>query len=458
MHFDAVFIIIKARGDFMKTKQINTKCGKIKGIDGDDCVEYRGIRYAAAKRWEYPELIKKWDGVYDATDFGECSYQHRGFDDDSKVNPFYHNEFRRNMTFTYSEDCQFLNIYAPKQAKSCPVLIYIHGGSFTGGSANEAHIDGRQFAKNGVIFVTMNYRLNAFGFCSHPDLTDSNGVCGNFGLYDQYAALKWIKENISDFGGDPNRMTLCGQSAGAMSVDVHISSPLCKGWFSGAIMMSGGGLQRTLARPLTPEKTRGFWDAIIKNAGVKDIFELKNADREVLYRAWDKACKDDALKSMVYTLPVYDGGLLTKETFNMNTIPKMPKIIGLTQTDMVPSVLEAIDKKWVRKDSQSDVYIYLFARNLPGDDKGAWHSCDLLYAFSTLMNNWRPFESVDYEISNQMSKSFTAFAKTGNPNCNAIPKWTAGSKKIMTFCENTASKRWLNGRLLKNTVTKGTSI
>ena len=275
----------------MKTVELQTKCGKIQGIDGENCLEFRGIKYANAKRWEYPQVIEKWQGVFDATCFKECSYQHRGFDDDATVNPFYHYEFRDGLAFTYSEDCQFLNIYVPKEAKNCPVLIFIHGGSFTGGSSNEAHINGENFAKNGVIFVAMNYRLNAFGFCSHPDLTDENGVCGNFGLFDQYAAIKWVRENIEAFGGNPNNIVLSGQSAGAMSVDIHLSNPLCKGWFSAAIMMSGGGLQRFLAKPLTPEKTRAFWDKIVENAGCKSIAELKKADKEVLYRAWDKARK-----------------------------------------------------------------------------------------------------------------------------------------------------------------------
>ena len=105
----------------MKTVELQTKCGKIQGIDGENCFEFRGIKYANAKRCEYPQVIEKWQGVFDATCFKECSYQHRGFDDDATVNPFYHYEFRDGLAFTYSEDCQFLNIYVPKEAKNCPV-------------------------------------------------------------------------------------------------------------------------------------------------------------------------------------------------------------------------------------------------------------------------------------------------------------------------------------------------
>ena len=174
----------------MNTVKLKTECGDIVGLDNGSYVEFRGIKYADAGRWEYPVVTDRWDGVYDATAFGDCCYQHRGFEDDAKVNPFYHREFRRGMSFTYSEDCQYLNISAPKNAKKCPVLLYIHGGSFTGGSSNEGHISGKAYAENDIVFVSVNYRLGPYGFCSHPDVADENGVCGNFGLFDQAAALK----------------------------------------------------------------------------------------------------------------------------------------------------------------------------------------------------------------------------------------------------------------------------
>ena len=243
----------------MNNIEIKTSCGNIKGIDNNDYVEFRGIKYANADRWEYPTQITSWYGTYDATEFGECSYQRRGFEDDATCNAFYHKEFRKGMTFKYSEDCQFLNIYAPKNAKDCPVLIYIHGGSFTGGSSNEGHLSGVEYAKNGIVCVTINYRLNAFGFVAHPDLRDENGIKANFGLYDQLTAIKWVKDNIDSFGGKANNIVLMGQSAGAMSIDILISSPLCKGWFKGAIMMSGAGLMRTISKPLTPKKITRLW-------------------------------------------------------------------------------------------------------------------------------------------------------------------------------------------------------
>ena len=147
----------------MQTITRTTPCGALQGLELEDHLQYRGIRYATAARWKYPRPVEHWEGVYDATQFGACCYQHRGFDEDTKVNPFYSKEFRVGCHFTYSEDCQYLNIWAPKDAKDCPVLIYIHGGSFTGGSTDERHISGTAYAKKGVIFVAMNYRLGPYG-------------------------------------------------------------------------------------------------------------------------------------------------------------------------------------------------------------------------------------------------------------------------------------------------------
>ncbi len=431
---------------------LQTPCGEIKGLKFENHVEFRGIKYATASRWEYPVETRSWNGVYDATEYGECSYQRRGFEDDEKCNAFYHKEFRKGLSFTYSEDCLFLNIWAPENKKDCPVIVYIHGGSFTGGSSNEGHISGAHFAKDGVIFVALNYRLGPFGFCSHPDLTNKDGICGNFGLFDQLAAIKWVKNNISAFGGNPDNITLMGQSAGAMSVDILISSEECKNMFAGAVMMSGAALQRAVAKPESPEKTRKFWDTIISNAKVNSMEELKKVDVRTLFYAWSDACKADKL-SMLHTMPVKDGKIITDSNFNMKTIPDMPIILGETITDMLPIILEGLTRKYAKrcKGNKNPCYVYNFDRLLPGDNAGAWHSCDLLYSFSTLENNWRPFEEVDFEISKQMHDMLCAFAANQNPNCDSIPNWERGGKMPMHFCENTHTDKWNTKQLFSNT-------
>lgn len=439
----------------MNYVELKTDCGTVRGLENETCLEFRGIRYAEAERFQYPKPVTHWDGTYDATAFRACAPQHRAFEDDAAVNALYHNEFRKGLSFTYGEDCLFLNIWAPKNAQKRPVILYIHGGSFTGGSANEGQISGVRFAENGIIFVACNYRLGAFGFCAHPDITAENGACGNQGLFDQTEAIRWVYANISAFGGDPNKITLMGQSAGAMSVDIHLNNPLCRDMFSGAILLSGAGLQRFFAKPLSPEKTASFWNAVIQNAGVTSMQALQKADVQTVYFAWKKACKDDKF-SLLHTMPVYDGVLLKKGAFAKETIPDIPYIIGTTSDDMMPFFLERFAKKWgaqVKKSHQNKCYVYNFSRRLPGDDKGAWHSADLLYAFSTLDFNWRPFTDADRLISKQLSDALCAFAESGDPNCEAMPQWRDDYKNPMHFCENTCMKRWNTRHHLHNTLT-----
>lgn len=445
----------------MNYTELQIPCGTIRGIEQENCLEFRGVRYARAGRYENPVKETSWQGVYDATAFANCCCQHRAFDDDAKVNPFYHHEFREGQTFLYGEDCFFLNIWTPKKAEKAPVLIFIHGGSFTGGSSDEQYINGSVLAEKGVITVAMNYRLGPYGFCAHKELKEKYGVGGNFGLYDQSTAIEWVIENIASFGGDPNNITLMGQSAGAMSVDIHLNNPMLKGKIAGAILLSGAALQRFVLKPRTIEKCTLFWDKIMQNAGVSSMEELKGIDAKKLYYAWLKACKEDKF-SAPCTFPVYDGVILDRSTFDLEHIPDIPYMIGSTCTDMIPVALEGINKKWakyVRKHHKNPCYLYNFNRFLPGDDMGAWHSADLLYLFSTLDKNWRPFEEIDYVISQQLSDAVAAFAKTKNPNCPSLPHWEADYRKPMSFCEDSRCAPWRTKDNIKYTLSgKGKTI
>ena len=437
---------------FMKYAVRKTELGEIKGIDLEKYDEFRGIKYAAAKRWEYPELCGAWEGTLDATEYGACCYQRRAFEDDAECNPFYHREFREGQTFTYSEDCQFLNIDVPKGAENAPVMVYIHGGSFTGGSADEGHIDGRVYAERGIVFVAINYRLGPYGFCSHPELTDGEGRCGNYGLYDQLAAMQWVHEHIADFGGNPDDVTVMGQSAGAMSVDLLISSPLMKGLYKQAILLSGAASQRSASKPFEPERTREFWEDVMDKMGAETLEELKESDVKTLYYAWMVAQKDFKI-GIRYTMPVNDGKLITAENFNMKTIPDVPLLLGITLTDMAPIALEIFTKQYAKRAEKhaNKCFVYSFNRNLPGDTKGAWHAGDLLYIFDTLDKNWRPFGRVDYRIAHEMIESITAFVKTSDPNCDAIPSWEPGAKMPMCFAEKTHPEPLRTKEFLKNT-------
>lgn len=430
----------------MDTKVIKTSMGEIKGIENEDYLEFRGIKYANAGRWQYPEVIEKWDGVLDATKYGDCCPQERAFEDDAEKNPFFWKEFRAKQTFTYSEDCLNLNIVTPKNAENCPVLIYTFGGAFVSGSADEEYTNGREYAKNGIIWVAMNYRVTPYGFCSHPDLKDDEGKCGNYGLYDQMLAIEWVKNHIADFGGDPEKITLSGESAGGMSVDLLLSTDRMKKiGLHGAVIMSAAGIQRCFAKPKTPEKSKAFWDKVVLYAGKENIKQVRDElTDEELYRAWRKAFEEEKIPLMS-ALPTYDGKLITKENFKKSTVPTdFPMVVSVTSKDMFCIALLKMSQSFAKKAARNGNKVWManFARSLPGDDMGAWHSSDLLYVFKTFDINWRPFEDIDYKIADQMSKSLSAFVKTGNPNCEEIPNWETGIKTPMRFCEDTKMMPW----------------
>src|SRR5512133_1745973 len=229
---------------------INTENGTVSGYKSGEISIFKGIPFAAPPigdlRWKAPQPVKNWTGVLKCESFSASPVQR-------KPVPFmmWTEEFITPPE-KLSEDCLYLNIWTPaKQAKEkLPVFVWIYGGGFNSGSAACAVYDGEEMAKKGVIFVSFNYRVGVLGFLVHPELSreSPDKVSGNYGLLDQVAALIWIKKNIAAFGGDPQKVTIGGQSAGSMSVCALVASPLAKGLFHGAIAQSGGilnGLARS---------------------------------------------------------------------------------------------------------------------------------------------------------------------------------------------------------------------
>ncbi len=426
---------------------IATPCGEIKGTASDGVIDFKGIRYAVAGRWEYPQAVKKWDGVYDATQYKSCSFQPRAFYNEQE-NPgkiFYYNEFRKGETYTYDEDCLFLNIRTPDnvtETSRLPVLIYIHGGGFTGGCGHEKHFDGPVWAKKGVICVTINYRLGPMGFICLPELKEEAGHTGNYGLYDQIAAIKWVKDNIAAFGGDAKKITIMGQSAGAMSVQHLCQSDYTDGLFRAAVMSSGVGMGSFMTA--TPEKKYEFWKEVMKNTGAKSLEEFRKVSPEALFKAW-KSTKGSAMSAV----PVKDG-ILIKDKPSVKNIPYM---VGSTSHDMAPAVLYSMTSSWARKNG---AYMWLFSRMLPGDNKGAWHSSDLWYWFGTLANCWRPMEERDLFLSDKMSSYLCNFVKTGDPNGENLIFWgkCKNNKTVMCFDDDTTYYGKIKtGKLIYNTLT-----
>ena len=408
---------------------VNTPCGVLQGTAGRvaGTAAYKGIRYATAGRWEYPVQVTRWDGVYDATSYGACSYQPRSFynEEENLKKVFYYNEFRRGESYTYSEDCLFLNIFTPDSAKEgdrLPVLIYIHGGGFTGGCGHEKHFDGPVWPAKGIIGVTLNYRLGPMGFVCLPQLQAEAGYTGNYGLYDQLTAIRWVRDNIASFGGDPENITIMGQSAGAMSVQQHCLSPLSAGLFRRAVMSSGGGVNKVLSAA-PAEKNYPFWQRTMEKAGCETLEQFRGICPEKLFEAWQQTKAE--LKNPG-CFPCMDGRLVVGTGCDLLAAGKQHDIhymAGSTSEDMMPPILQSMAKKWCKAQKKPS-YTWYFDRQLPGDESGAWHSADLWYWFGTLANCWRPMEQKDYDLSDQMTDYLCNFVRTGDPNrAGELPTW-----------------------------------
>ena len=402
----------------MEKITINTPCGNIIGEEMEYGARFRAIPYAKAGRFEKPVEITHFDTDIDATKQGVCCPQMRAYWNEE--HRFFYKEFRVGQEFKYSEDCQILNIFQPKDAKDCPVLIYIHGGSFTGGSINETHFDGSAYCKRGVICVTINYRLNIFG-----SFADGEHCNGNFHIMDQYTAIEWVIHNISSFGGDPNRIILMGQSAGAMSIQTLICLEQLKGKIKGAIMLSGGGIRKPFFAITKPNHR--YWKKLEKEAGATSFEEFKQMPAQQIWEPWrTKHLVGKALETKI----VLDGEFVKNKKY----ITDVPVIFGMVKKDLPPPILRHMARKFckIQRKKGCLAYIFEFNRLLPPDD-ASFHTCDVWYALGSLGLSWRPMEQHDFDISNEMVDRFSAFARTGNPNVEPYATWNTYSKTEDTY-------------------------
>jgi len=363
----------------------------------------------------------------------------RTYDDESLKNPepFYYREFRKGMHFDYSEDCLFLNIWSPAYACGAPVVLYIHGGAFMGGCGNEMHMNGTEFAKRGVIFVSINYRLGIFGFLCSRELEEESGHTGNYGLYDQVEAIRWIRRHIASFGGDPERITLYGQSAGAMSIQQLVLSPSVKPLIAGACMSSGGGIGREFAAVTPVHDSLSYCARITKRLGVTLEEWRRKTPEEVL-----NAVKVSADRELLNHLcPHIDGNLIPKDPAKAVSEGKMadiPYLLSTNSEDMLPEILNRMAVSFctsVNKLHRKPAWYFRFTRRLPGDDAGAFHSAELWYTMGTLRHCWRPMEEKDYALSNALLSALCCFAENGYPKSPAIPEWRPMSRPSGPYLE-----------------------
>lgn len=437
---------------------------------------FKGIPFAAPPtgnlRWKEPQRAAVWKGVRKADAFGSRCAQPSLYSD---------------MVFRdagMSEDCLFLNVWTPATAHDLPVLVYFHGGGFGAGSGDEPRYDGENFARHGVVVVTVNYRLSVFGFLSHPELTaeSRHHASGNYGMLDQVAALEWVARNIAAFGGDAKRVTIGGESAGSFAVSALMASPLSRKLLHGAIGESGAmfstGAGTLAAMPLAKAEQTGLEFATA--SGGKTVAELRDETPEQVLK----------IAAQLRFIPIVDGYFLTDTpaaTYAQGKQSQIPLLAGWNADEVRMGVLFAREKvtaenyparlkavfgdraetakklypgatdeealrsagdlasdqfidyctwKWLELQAQtgkSAVYRYEFDRAVPlpagTPDHGvkglAGHSWELEYVFGMLESkkaNWTP---EDHRTSETMSAYFANFIKTGNPNGEGLPKWPA---------------------------------
>jgi para-nitrobenzyl esterase len=473
------FAVIVAAFSILRAAEpgiVHTEDGPISGItDSQGVTSYKGIPFAAAPvghlRWRAPQPVARWTTVRRADHFGNACFQIRDHSRLPWTEPFMEQG-------PVSEDYLYLNVWTAAKSASerRPVMVYIYGGGFVEGSGAVAVYDGTQLAKRGAVVVNMNYRVGPLGFLVYPELTkeSAHGSSGNYGLLDQTAALQWVHKNIAAFGGDPGRVMIFGQSAGASSVYDLMQSPLAKGLFVRAIAESGrmlfaspGDSQPTLA---DREQMGVRW---AESKGAHSLSELRALSPDILFKSADAG--GPALSNQ----PVADGWVLPAPG-SATPASEVPLIVGMVADDIgispadfgpgqKPSVAayrDAAKRKYaekadeflnlypakseedataMKKDAARDqarvsidlwsanqvkrggkVYTYLFDRAIPWPEHpefGAFHTSEVPYVFENLELTRHPFEPIDQQVSDAVSSYWMNFAASGDPNGKLLSNW-----------------------------------
>ena len=474
----ALSVFAAGLGLAQQPEPVKTECGLVQGTSEYGLTVYRGIPFAAPPvgdlRWRAPQPAAKWDGVRPATKFAPAAIQ------GSRSGP------------GMSEDCLYLNVWTPAKSPNdhIPVLVWIYGGGFVGGSASDPTSTGEKLARKGVVLVTIAYRVGQLGFLAHPELSaeTTNHVSGNYALLDMIAGLQWVRKNIAAFGGDPNQVTIFGESAGAIAVSMLCASPPAKGLFHGAISQSGGSFGPPRPTTFPGENLKRLanaeraGEAYSKSAGVASIAELRKIAPDKL----------PAGRGLGTSWPIIDGWVIPDDQYKLYATGKYndtPILVGYNSdegasfsppktpeeylasvnkrygkfagdlikaypvgTNTVPKTARDLSRdsafgwhtwSWARLQAQtgkSKVFYYYFDQHpdfpegSPRAGYGSPHGQDVAYVFQHLN---RP-SPADREISDAMSTYWVNFAKHGDPNGEGVPAWPAFSDsnpEVMYFSQ-----------------------
>ena len=460
--------------------------GQVQGVrTADDVVEvFTGIPYAKPPvgelRWRPPQEPDAWEGVRICDHFAPMSMQVRTntiFASLTEIAVYHTFRFslRDNYIEPMSEDSLYLNVWRPTGAKEkMPVLVFIHGGSLTTGQPSYGEYNGESFARKGVIVVNFGYRLNAFGYLALEELAEESGTTGNYGLLDQIAALKWVHENIAAFGGDPDAVTVCGESAGASSVNALCVSPLAEGLFRYAIAESSG---ITAKRPYhtfrSYEKAIESDRAIFQKTGASTVEELRRLDAKKLVNSTNSAMTVDGYAITEQPYLTYERGAnheqallsgfnrheadlftlftkVTAEDYTEKLAPVLGELAGEAASLCPPTAQDEryrlfVDAGGDAKGSYDRVYSaawfayshYNWSRLVAAEDRpvyeytftkdngslGSNHGGEMPYVFGNLHRHAWLYDSADEALSMTMLHYWVNFVRTGNPNGDGLPRW-----------------------------------
>ena len=470
----AMFVVFCSGISFaQQPAPIKVNEGLLQGFYEDGLTVYKGIPFAAPPvgelRWRAPQPAAKWDGVKQVVKFAPAPMQ------------------GGNPSSGKSEDCLYLNVWTPAKSANdrLPVLVWIYGGGFSFGSTSEGIYSGEKLAKKGVILVSIAYRVGQFGFLAHPELSaeSSDHVSGNYGLLDQISGLKWVQKNIAAFGGDPNKVTIFGESAGGISVSMLCASPLAKGLFRGAISESGGSFGPTRSTTFPGENMKTLKQAeidgqsFVQKAGASSIADLRKISADKVPSGF----------GMAGGWPIVDGYVIPDDQYKLYEAGKyndVSVLIGYNSDegasfppgrtpdecisgvknrygkfaddlikaypvdkDIVPKTARDLSRdaafgwqtwSWARLQSRigkSKVYYYYFdqhpdfPKGSPRYGYGSPHGQEVAYVFEHLDTSNPQTTKSDLNISEAMATYWTNFTKYGNPNGGGMPEWPNFSDK-----------------------------